>query len=177
MPVPYHGLDGIGIAFRTPRGHEEGLVNAEVAVGIEDTRHRDIGTIAEHRRGGDHAMRPLRMRQMQDAFGVHIERKGHRTLRSIGPGNRIGDHRLVFPPSTDQAAPVTNFAASLARKAITAATSDEVPRRPSGIEAISARRASSGASDPANSALSMAVSIGPGQTALTRIPSLASSTA
>jgi hypothetical protein len=81
---------GIGIAFRTPRGHKEGLVNAVVAVRIEDTRHCDIGTIAEHRRGGDHAMRPLGMRQMQDAFGVHIECEGHR--RAID-GSRAIDTR------------------------------------------------------------------------------------
>src|SRR6202047_875969 len=117
------------------------------------------------------------MRQMQDALGVHIERECNRALGAAGPRYRIGNHRAVFPPSTDHAAPVTNFAASLARKATTAAMSEGVPRRPRGTNAISSRRASHGCAADANSAFNIGVSIGPGHTALTRIPCPASSTA
>src|SRR5580658_10124273 len=177
VAIANHGFDRIGIAFRAPGRYEESLLDAEMPVAIENTRDRDIRAIAQHGGGGDHAVSAFGMGQVKNAFRIHVESKREGAFCAPGPGNRIGNHWLVLPPSTDQTAPVTNAAASPARNATTAATSAGVPRRPSGIEPISAARAAFGCGNRSNSRFNMAVSIGPGHTTLTRIFAGASSTA
>src|ERR671919_2944423 len=76
-------------------------------------------------------------------------------------------HCATYPPSTMRSAPVMNDASSEARKTTAYETSIGWPARPSGVIAMSCSRMS------APSASVIGVSIHPGHTALTRMPSFA----
>src|SRR5271157_3147622 len=83
------------------------------------------------------------------------------------------------PPSTPIAWPVTKAAWSEARKAMTAATSSGVPKRPTGIALARSLKPISRSSPYSRRLVLIAreVRIGPGQTALTVIPNGARSSA
>src|SRR5579875_546964 len=83
------------------------------------------------------------------------------------------------PPSTPIAWPVTKAAASEARKAMTAATSSGLPKRPTGIALARSAKPRSTSSPYSRRLVLIAreVRIGPGQTALTVIPNGARSSA
>src|ERR1700759_1223780 len=80
--------------------------------------------------------------------------------------------RAYQPPSTPIAWPVTNDAASEARKAITAATSSGLPKRPIGIAFERSAKPISRSSPYSRRLVLIAreVRIGPGQTAFPVIP-------
>src|ERR1700733_7165685 len=179
VPVAYHRLDGIGIALRAPARYEESLPDPIVAVRIEDPRHGHVGSVAQHRGRPGHAVRGLRRREVQEALRIHVQREARGASRAVRPGNGITYqvHRAVLPPSTHQAAPVTNAAASLAKNATTGAMSAGKPSRARGTAPISAARAAPGLGCVANSSRRSTVSTGPGHTALTRTPWPASSSA
>src|SRR5215470_12603374 len=94
-------------------------------------------------------------------------------------------HAAVTPPSTGSATPVTNDASSEMRKSAALAISSGLPVRPSGTAPAARFCTSSSGSIPAvdfwsgraTNTRSIGVSMGPGQTALTRIFSLARRTA
>jgi RNA polymerase sigma-70 factor, ECF subfamily len=79
------------------------------------------------------------------------------------------DQTAVSPPSTVHTAPVTYDASSEARNAITAATSSGRPMRPSGIVASSAARCAASLRHQSF----IGVSVTPGKTPLTRMPTAA----
>src|SRR5581483_204375 len=76
------------------------------------------------------------------------------------------DHCMVSPPSTEMLCPVMKEASSEARKATACASSSGSPIRPSGVIATVPASLSSG------ERRSIGVSIAPGETQLTRTPSL-----
>src|SRR5919204_317119 len=102
---------------------------------------------------------------------VELERVGP---LEVGPAD---DHSAVKPPSTGSATPVTNDAASEARKTATEATSSGRHNRPSGCDTSCSRRAAAGSGIESMKPRSIGVSTEPGQIALTRIPSGAQSSA
>src|SRR6478752_483876 len=83
------------------------------------------------------------------------------------------DQPAVLPPSTLRTWPVMNDASSEAMKTIALASSAERPRRPIGTVVT---RAALFSGVPVKR-VNIPVSVGPGATALTRIPDLASSRA
>jgi hypothetical protein len=76
----------------------------------------------------------------------------------------------VKPPSTGSATPVMNDASGDARNSAAAAHSDGRARRPSGCARSYSSRVRSGSGCCAMIASTIGVSTMPGQTALTRIP-------
>ena len=85
----------------------------------------------------------------------------------------LSNYRIFRPPSTDIDCPVTKLDDDEHRKAITLTTSPGEARRPIGCLAKEASRAANAFPESLNIFATMGVSIVPGQTAFTRIPSAA----
>src|SRR5262249_37617115 len=82
-----------------------------------------------------------------DLLDLALVERCHVGFTSCGDGFcgfRYCFHSMTMPPSTVQVWPVTVPARGEARKAITPATSSGVPRRPSGMRALSSACAVSG---------------------------------
>src|SRR5438874_7622739 len=93
MTVLDHGVDRLRIVFDSPGGDEEGLLEAIAPVTFEDARHADFRAIFQHRHGRDAGDRILRMFDMDEAVGIHVEGDRYGDLGAVGPRNGSSDHR------------------------------------------------------------------------------------
>src|SRR2546430_962419 len=112
MAVPHHCLHRVGIALGAPARDEESLSDIVVTVSIQYARHSHIGPIAQHRGRGNHAVRFLRMGQIENALGIHVECEAGGAACPTGPRNGIAYHGRASP---DQAASICRVLATLPR--------------------------------------------------------------
>src|SRR5687767_10742529 len=96
MVVLDHGLDRFRIVLDAPGRHEEGLLEAVAAIAFEDARHADLRSVFEHRYGRYAGDRILRMLDMDEAVGIHVEGDGDGDLGAVGPGHGSSDHGIVL---------------------------------------------------------------------------------
>ena len=107
VPAGEDRLDGGRILLDAPGRDEEGLADAERRVAVDDARDRDLGPVAQHRDRGDAAVAVGRMRDMDQAVGVHVEGHASRATGAVRPGDGIADHAMTLPPLTPMPCPVT----------------------------------------------------------------------
>src|SRR5712691_7328980 len=94
VPTLQDRLHGCRIALHTPGGQEKGLVHTKALIQLHQAGYRNLWPIAQHRHRREPRVCRSMVRQMQNAVGVHVEGKGHRTPGAVGPWHWIGDHGL-----------------------------------------------------------------------------------
>ena len=119
-------LDGLWIALHRPARDEEGLLQAEPAIGLKDARHADGRPVAPH---GDR-IKPvpavLRPGDMDQAVGIDVEGDGAGAARAVRPRDRILDQGFV----------PRFYAASARRPAMSSSTSPGTAACASAIERL-----------------------------------------
>src|SRR5258708_4277355 len=151
----------------------EAPVGEPHAGGVDELRRRGLVGRLGHRNSLWRAVRNGRKPTASWGAMTPQEDRPCPAAARAGETTALGQVQWVLPPSTLRTWPVMNRASSDAMKTMPSATSSERPRRPSGTVVT---RAALFSAVPVNR-VSMPVSVGPGATALTRIPDLASSSA
>jgi hypothetical protein len=92
VPVLEHRFNGFGIFFNAPGRNEERLFQSETAIAVQNAGHAHFRTIFEHRNRRDAGNGILRVVDVDEAVGVHVETYSYSDLGAVRPRNGTGDH-------------------------------------------------------------------------------------